>query len=81
MVVTEKIANDSQATVSICHICHAVNLCLRFSGVRGPFTSMTESHNSKYCDNESTEYRQINDMTAIGQVPVIHTSGYSRDCC
>jgi len=54
MVVTEKIADDSRATVSISHISHAVNLCLIFSGVRGPIRSKTESYTSKFCDNEST---------------------------
>jgi len=55
MVVTEKIADDSRATVSISHISHAANLCLRSSGVRGPISSKTESHTRRYCDNEPIE--------------------------
>lgn len=53
--MTEKIAGDSRATVSVSHISHTANLCLRFSGVRDPSTSKTESHTGEYCENESTK--------------------------
>ncbi len=78
LVVTEKSAEDSRATISVSHISHAVNLCLRFSGVRGPIASETESHTRKYCGNKFTKkYCQISDMTAVWRALIIDALDFS----